>query len=360
MAVDAGAEQTSPGGALRVRPTLGSTLLVVAAIATAFIVGDIVEAARRSLAWTFATVVVAWLLSAIIALLGQWMRRWMAVVVTLFVVILVAAGTWLGVVANLRTEARRVRTSLPAAAQRLERRYEAAADFRLAERVESFVREIDRRLSTGAAVSKAANTLPTYFVTGILLLFFLAYGPRYLNGALSQIRDVERRETVVRVFSRASDRARTYVLVTLAQVAIVVALASLVFFAVDLPAPFVLGLIVGVLSAIPYIGAFLGGVPAILVAAAEPDERVLFTVVPMVISLQVAEGLLRARLDPRTVRVGPALVLIVAIVGFRLYGVGGAVYAAIAVVFTLAALDSWSLERPQPDVDEAEPRSAPS
>ncbi len=348
MAVDAGAERTPPGGVVRLRPTLGSTVLVIAAIATAFILGDILEAARRTLAWTFATVVVAWLLSAIIALLGRWMRRWIAVVLTLLAVILLAAGTWLGVVANLRTEARRVRTSLPAAAERLERRYQAAADFRLAERVESFVREVDRRLSTGAAVSKAANTLPTYFVTGILLLFFLAYGPRYRDGALNQIRDPERREAVVRVFSRASDRARTYVLVTLAQVGIIVTLASLVFFAVDLPAPFVLGLILGALSAIPYIGAVLGGVPGILVAAAEPDERVLFTVVAMVITLQVAEGLLRARLDPRTVRVGPALVLIVAIIGFRLYGPGGAIYAAIAVVFMLAVLDSWSLERPQP------------
>jgi predicted PurR-regulated permease PerM len=195
-------------------------------------------------------------------------------------------------------------------------------------------------------VSKAAGTVPTYFVTGVLLLFFLAYGPRYLAGALNQIRDPERRATVAEVFARASDRARSYVLTTLAQVAILVAVGALVFYAVDLPAPFVLGLILGSSSAIPYMGTVLGGVPAILLAAADPDERVLFTVVAMVISAQVAEGLLRRRLDPRTVRVGPALVLIVAIVGFRLYGFGGAIYASVALVFVLAVLDSWSVVRP--------------
>ncbi|HWC11058.1 MAG TPA: AI-2E family transporter [Acidimicrobiales bacterium] len=345
MAVDAEAHRPRPGDVLRVRPTLGSTLLVIGAIGVAFVLGNVLVAARRTLAWTFATVVVAWLLSAVIALLSRWMRRWIAVILTILAVVALAAGTWVGVIANLRTEARRVRTSLPAAAERLERRYDAAAEFRLAERVDSFVRDIDRRVSTGAAVSKAAGTVPTYFVTGVLLLFLVAYGPRYLAGALSQIRDPGRRRMVAEVFSRAADRARTYVLTTLAQVALLVGLTSLVFYAVDLPAPFVLGLILGSLSAIPYIGAVLGGVPAVLLASADPDERVLFAVVAMVVTVQVAEGLLRRHVDPRTVRVGPALVLIVAIIGFQLYGFGGAVYAAIALVFVLALLDSWSMLR---------------
>ncbi len=329
------------------RPTLGSTLLVVGAVATAIVLGKVLVAARHTIAWSFATLVVAWLVSAVIALLSRWMRRWLALVLTMLVVLLLSVGTWAGVVANLRTEVRRVRTSLPAAAERLERRYDAAADFRLAERVRSFVREVDERVSTGAAVSKAAGTVPTYFVTGVLLLFFLGYGPRYLSGALSQIRDPGRRATVASVFSRASTRAQTYVLVTLAQVVAVAAIGSLVFYVLDLPAPFVLGLILGSLSAIPYLGAVLGGVPAVLVAAADPDERVLFTVATMVVTVQVAEGLLRRRLDPRTVRVGPALVLIVAMVGFQLYGFGGAIYATVALVFVLALVDSWSVVRPQ-------------
>lgn len=347
MAVDAGAERPPPAAGLRVRPTLGSTLLVIAAIGTTIVIGKVLVAARQPVGWTFATLVVAWLLSAIIALLGRWMRRWVALVLTILGVIALSVGTWVGVMANLRTEVRRVRTSLPAAAERLERRYDAASEFRLAERVRSFVREVDRRVSTGAAVSKAAGTVPAYFVTGVLLLFFLGYGPRYLAGALNQIRDTDRRAKVADVFSRASKRAQTYVLMTLVQVVAVVATGSLVFYAVDLPAPFVLALIFGSLSAIPYIGAALGGVPALLVAAAEPDERVLFTVAAMVVTVQVAEGLLRRRLDPHTVRVGPALVLIVAIIGFQLYGVGGAVYASVALVFVLALLDSWSVVRPQ-------------
>jgi predicted PurR-regulated permease PerM len=359
VSADAGAERRLPAEVLRVKPTLGSTLLVIGAIGTALVLGRVLVAARRTLAWTFATLVVAWLLSAIIALLSRWMRRWMAVVLTIVAVVALAAGTWVGVVANLRTEVRRVRTSLPAAAERLERRYDAAAEFRLAERVNSFVRDIDRRVSTGAAVSKAAGTVPTYFVTGVLLLFFLAYGPRYLTGALNQIRDPDRRAIVAHVFSSASDRGRTYVLATLAQVAVIVAVGSLVFYAVDLPAPFVLGLVLGSLSAIPYIGAVLGGVPALLLAASDPDERVLFTVATMVVSVQVAEGLLRRRLDPRTVRVGPALVLIVAIVGFRLYNFGGAAYGAIALVFVLALLDSWSVVRSRPAEPEPEAEVAP-
>ncbi len=334
--------QPAPAGTWRVRPTLGSTLLVIASIGTAIIVGDVFVAARRTIGWAFATLIVAWLLSAIIDGLDRWMRRGIALLITVLAVVLIAVGTWLGVMASLRAEVSHIRTSLPSAAVQLEHRYQVAAQFRLAERVHSFVAEIDKRFSASAAVSKAAGTAPVYFVNGVLLLFFLGYGPRFLAGALDQITDPDRKAQVARAFSRASTRARNYVLVTLAQVITVTAVGTLVFYLLDLPAPFVLGLVLGSFSAIPLLGVILGGIPALLLAAANPDTMVIASVASLIIGLQLVEILVvRRRVDPRTVRVGPALVLIVALVGFQLYGAGGAVYSTVALIFLLALVESW-------------------
>jgi predicted PurR-regulated permease PerM len=324
-----------------VRPTIGSTLLVIAAIGVAAVAGNVFVAARRTFAWTFATLVMAWLVSAVIELLARGMPRALALVLTVLAIGVVGVGTWVGVVASVRAEVNHVRTSLPAAAEKLEQRYDAAAKFRLAQRVHSFVGELDKRFSTRATVSKAAGTAPAYFVTGVLLLFFLGYGPRYLSGALAQIGDSERRDEVAAVLSRASSRARAYVLITLAQVAVVVAVSTLAFYLLDLPAPFVMALLLGSIGAIPYFGFVLGGLPAFLVAAADPDSIVIATVLLLIVGLQFLEiAVVRARVDPRTVRVGPALMLIVAIVGFQIYNFGGAAYAAVALVFALAVIQA--------------------
>ncbi|MDQ1400207.1 MAG: hypothetical protein QOK20_2139, partial [Acidimicrobiaceae bacterium] len=269
--------EPAPVGTLRVKPTLGSTLLVIAAIGTAIVAGNVFVAARRTIGWAFATLIVAWLLSAIIDALDKWMRRGIALLVTILAVMIIGVGTWLGIMASLRAEVGHVRTSLPSAAVQLERRYEVAAQFRLAERVNSFVAEIDKRFSASAAVSKAAGTAPVYFVNGVLLLFFLGYGPRFLAGALDQISDPDRKAQFARAFSRASIRARNYVLIALAQVIVVTAVGTLAFYLLDLPAPFILGLILGTLSAVPLLGAILGGLPAVLLAAADTDKTVIAT-----------------------------------------------------------------------------------
>lgn len=334
--------KVAPADILRVKPTLGSILLVVAAIGTAVVAGNVFVAARRTIGWAVATIIVAWLLSAIIELLGRWMRRGIALLLTILAVGVLGVGAWLGVVASIRVEVSHIRTSLPAAADSLEQRYDVAAQFKLSERVHAFVAEIDKRFSTSAAVSKAAGTAPAYFVNGVLLLFFLGYGPRFLVGLRDQIADPERRAKVAGVVSRASTRSRNYVLITLAQIIAVVAGGTLVFYLLDLPAPFILGLLLGSLSAIPYLGAILGGIPALLLAAANIDIGVIAAVGALIVALQVFEVLVvRRRVDPRTIRVGPALPLIAAILGFRLYGGGGAVYGIVILIFALAVLDAW-------------------
>ena len=44
--------------------------------------------------------------------------------------------------------------------------------------------------------------------------------------------------------------------------------------------------------------------------------------------------------DPRTVRLGPAAPIIVGLLGFDLYGIGGAIYGIALTVIGFAALDA--------------------
>jgi putative heme transporter len=332
--------------------SLGSTLLVIGAVVAAIGLANGFVAARRPLAWAVAASVAAWLLSGVVDILGRWMPRGLAVVVTVLGLVLVAGGGWVGARVTLADEVDRLRRTLPAAASDLEMRFQAAADFDLEERARVFVNDLDDRFGIHAQLTAGAGTASAYLVNGILVLFLLGYGPRFVAAALRQIADPARRASVTAVVDQASHAARSYLLIVLAQAIVITAVCTAVFYLLDLPAPFVLGLVVGWLSAIPYLGILVGGLAPLLVAVTEPHLLTYLVLVALLIGLQAVEVLaVRPRAD-RTVSVGPALTLAGILIGFELYGLGGALYGtALLVLFwaVLCALPDRTTQLPAGD-----------
>jgi predicted PurR-regulated permease PerM len=81
-----------------------------------------------------------------------------------------------------------------------------------------------------------------------------------------------------------------------------------------------------------------------LAAATNARLSVYVVLVALVLGLQAVEALVvRPRVDRGTVRVGPAVILIGALVGYQLYGFGGAIYGPAALVFV------WAILRALPD-----------
>ncbi|HEY8545986.1 MAG TPA: hypothetical protein VIL36_13095, partial [Acidimicrobiales bacterium] len=59
------------------------------------------------------------------------------------------------------------------------------------------------------------------------------------------------------------------------------------------------------------------------------------------VALQVADiAFVRQVMVPRSLSVGPAVVVIAVIVGFEIYGVGAALFGAILAIFAIAMLDA--------------------
>jgi len=332
------------GDALRVRLTAGSTLLVISAIVTAGVVIAVFQAARRPLAWVLAASIVAWLLTWVIALLDRWLPHLVSILISVIGFVVFIGGAWVGVSATLASEVDKLRTALPQAAMELEAKYEAAADFRLVERAQAFANQLYERFGTQAEVAHAAGTASTYVVTGVLMLFLVGYGPRFISAGLRQISNPVRRATAATVLDQASRSGRAYLLLALAQIAVITAICSLVLYLLDLPAPFVLGLVVGLTGAIPYFGILLGGLFPLLAAVTDARLSVYVVLVALLVGLQAAEALV---VNPwvvrRTLWIGPAVILIGALVGFQLYGFGGAIYGPAALVFV------WAILRALPD-----------
>ena len=317
--------------------TPASAALIVGAVVTAIVLRNMFVEAHRIVGWVVACAIVALLIDPLVDVVDRLLPRWISVIVVLLGVIAIVAGVTIGLANDLLDSLDELQTTAPEAAAGLEERFDWAVDIRVTDRVQSFVDELDDRIRE-RAVSRFAGTAPTYLVTGILMLFLLAFGRRYFDAFVNQFHE-DRRDNIRTVGTEGALRGRRYLLIALAHSLVNGIVVGLVCWALDLPAPLSLGVVVGAFTILPMIGVLVGGVPALLLAFGLEGGSTGLIVLAVLLALQTVEAaIVRPWVDPRTVRLGPAAPIIVGLLGFELYGIGGAIYGIALTVIGFAAL----------------------
>ena len=175
----------------------------------------------------------------------------------------------------------------------------------------------------------------------ILTIFLIIYGGRIVGGAIGLLRDEEREARIHAIVAEGSKNATRYVAASILQGLVVALLATGVVLALDLPAPVLLPLLAGTMAMLPYIGVLIGALPLVLLAAGLESLAAGITVLAVAAGLQAVEAfVVRPRVDTRSVHVGPAIPVIVAAVGYEIYGVGAAFYGVVIAIFLLAFADA--------------------
>lgn len=343
-------------GARRVTPirtvgiTQGAALLVVAAVFVSFVLRDAFVAAHRTVGWVVACAIVALLIGPIVGALRRWLPGWASVVIVVIGVVAAFGGIVVGLAREVLDSLDDLERAAPRAARALEERYDWAADVDVSARVDAFFERLDATVRE-ATLDQALGTIPTYLVTGILMLFLLGYGRRYFLGMLGLFDDLDRRHTVREITTRAARRGRTFMLMTLAYALLNAVVFGVICWLLDLPAPLSLAALVAIMALVPVIGIFVGGIPALLFAFASQRWYVGVIALAVLVVLQAVEAVVaRPFIDRRSVAIGPAIPVVVGLVAFELYGIGGAVYGVALAVLLLAMLDEIAGAR----VDESD------
>ena len=338
-----------------VRLTTRVVVGVFVAIALGLALAAVLNDARRSLGWFFAAAVVAVLLDGPVDVLARRMRRGFAIVLMLLAIALAAGVVIYGVFNDFSSELRKLERELPEAAAALEasdRFGDLAKDLRLAERADEAVDDLGERLA-GEARATAAS-FGAYFAGTVLVLFLLAWLPRYIEGALGLVDEDARRRRMRFLIDTTLRRGRRYL-----SRAIVVALgAGISAFVVgrfaDLPAPVALGLYVAIFSFIPYLGVMVGAVPMVLLAAGLESSTTALAVLFAMFVVQAGAAAVMRRVQRSTLYVGPGVTLVVGLLGYAVYNIGGALFGIAGAVFALAFVDAIALDGdPEPDSIDA-------
>jgi predicted PurR-regulated permease PerM len=343
---------------------LRSALAIVFAIAATIFVLEVAVDAQRVIAWVLAAAAVAALVQPLVALLARHMRRGFAVLIVFFLVLGSLGFVVYRVVEEVGEQTRRIQEVAPRRAAELERDSELLREFDFAPRVERLADSIPERLrggSTAEAIRSAANRGLAFVAGTILTLFFVMYGPRFVDGAYAQIRDAARRERVETItrtgFRNGLAYARWQLAIAVAEGLVAFAIAHLA----DVPGPAAFAVWVALWSLIPFVGLFIGAVPIVLFAGADSTATAVWVAIAFVV-MGVASIVVSRFAERRTVRVGSFLTVVALFTGLELYGFSGAVLLLLLVILGVAVIAeagpaevAETVIAPLAGVDEAAP-----
>lgn len=338
-------ENTSERPVRVVRVTWRSALFAVSAVGGFFLLRSAFVSSSRVLSWTLAAAVAAVFVEPFTTWLSKFIPRVLAVLITIGFIGTAVATIIIGSVDDLDSEVARLQETMPDAIAELEARDDEVGrittEIDLSERAETFLTALDDRVgSASEAVVDNASALPVYFVSAILTVFLLVYGTRIAQGALDQVPERYNPKLIADVVTQAIHHARRTLTALLVQGLVFGLVVFVIAEVFELPAPIVLALIATVLGTLPDVGIVLGIAATVALMAALESVTAAAVVFTVAIALQLVEAIyLRRWIRTVGVDIGPAVIWIVGLVGFTIYGPGMAFYAIVIAIFALAIVD---------------------
>jgi predicted PurR-regulated permease PerM len=334
----------------RLRITPRSAVLVVAMFGLALAVVRIVLASQRVIGWILAAAAIAGLLYPLVALLSRRIPRGVAVAIVAVATLGSAGLVVYGTIDGLVREMRNLEEAVPrrmAELERSERFGDIARDFELRQRVQRLVESAPERLRGGTpaeAFRSAATRGVAFLATGVLTLFFLLHGPHMAAAAVRQVHDPQRRARLEHVAYRAYVRGFGYVRRTIGMAVMAGLFSFALARAADVPGAAPLAVWAGLWDVVPFLGAMVGALPIVVLAAAvDLDKGILLA--GLFVGYQIFEStILQRRVERRTLRIGPFLTVAAGFAGIELYGIGGGLLVLLVVVLAVAVADEMAPE----------------
>jgi predicted PurR-regulated permease PerM len=287
---------------------------------------------------------------AVTRLVGLGIPRVLAIILVFIVIIIAVAGLVLLIVPLAVREVTQLQTQAPAIAAAAQDRINSlqgspinilGIDIDLKGITETINAHLKDYLlgQAGNAVTIGLTALTT--VLQLLLMFIVAFllalDAAAFRRVLRRLVPNDYRTDFDQIWRKVRKMLYAYVRGQLIIAGLIGVLSGIACAALGLTDPVALGLIAGVTALIPYLGPFIGAIPAILVGlAAGPIKALLVAVVYFLIS-NIILNFVYPKVMGDAVRLPPVLVIVAFIAGFSWAGILG-MFVAVPIAATLRIL----------------------
>lgn len=198
----------------------------------------------------------------------------------------------------------------------------------------------DERAMDISALLGTLSTWSTYLLVVIFVGLFAAANPRLYRDGLVHLFPPRHQERAAEVLDATGTTLRWWLLGQAITMIIIGVSTTIVLLLFDIPLAIPLGIIVGLLGFIPYLGPIIGGIPIAMIAATQGAETLLWVMLGYVI-VQTLEGYVAVPLvHQRTVYLPPVFTIVFQILlGFAVGLLGFVLATPLGAV--LLVLHRW-------------------
>jgi predicted PurR-regulated permease PerM len=329
-------------GVLRVRPR--SIALLVALLGLTLVAVRVVAAAERVIGWMLIAAAVAGLAHPLVEAMGRRVPRGLAVVGSTLLAVVILGAIGYAVVDDVSAATTRLQRAAPDAAEDIEqseRLGELARTVELTERTEAFVADVPARLrggSTADALRSNATRGVSFLTTTVLTIFLMLHGPRIARSAFDQLPDEARRERWAALAATAYRRGFGYARGTVGMALLTGGAGYLLALGLDVPGAAALAVWGALWDVVPILGAVVGALPIVVLAAVASPVKGLVAAVLVVVYQAFENVVLQRRLEGRTLRLGPFITVVAGLAGLEVRGATGALLGVLLAALAAAVL----------------------
>jgi predicted PurR-regulated permease PerM len=287
---------------------------------------------------------------AVVRLHGLGLPRVLAIVITFGVIIVALAGLVLLIVPLGTNEVGQLQRQIPSLAAAAQDRINSLQGSPIqifginidikgtTDTISSHLREyLLGQAGNAVTIGLSALTVLLQIVLMFIVAFLLALDAAAFRRVLRRLVPNDYRTDFDQIWRKVRKMLYAYVRGQLIIAALIGILSGIACFALGLPDAVALGMIAGITALIPYLGPFIGAVPAILVGlATSPVKALLVAVVYFLIS-NVILNFVSPKVMGDAVRLSPILVIVALIAGFSWAGILG-MFVAVPIAATLRIL----------------------
>jgi len=169
------------------------------------------------------------------------------------------------------------------------------------------------------------------FIIGLVVipfwLFYILHDESQVKSGILQAVPEQARADLVAISRLIDDVLSAYIRGQLLLVLFVGGLAMISLFVIGVPFALVLGIIAGLFEVLPFVGPILGAIPAVLVALLSDPGSVIWVALAFFGIQQVENLILAPRISGESVKLHPAMVMVVIVIGNAIAGFLGLLLA---------------------------------
>lgn len=212
--------------------------------------------------------------------------------------------------------------------------------------------------SLGTVVGTATSITVVAVTVPVMLFYMLKDGQKF-KPAIRRLLPAKHGDQTMDLLSRMSQTLSSYIGGQLIEVLFVMVFTSLGFTIVGVNYALLLGLFAGVCNIIPYVGPYIGVLPALIVAISSGWMQVLLVIVVTIVVQQIDGNFIYPNVIGRSLNIHPLTIIIILLVAGNIAGLMGMILGvplyAIVKVIVEYVYHIWHIQNPKPADNNLEP-----